>query len=420
MLNSIIYTISDILNKAIPFLLLPILTKYLTPNDYGIISLFGIFTSILTILIGLNLNGAISVNYFKLNDRILLSSYVGNAILILFIMTIITIFFISIGSVFFDTKILEIPFYWLVIGVVVALSQVLIMINLTLYQTEQKAKKYVIFELIQVIFNVVLSLILIVGYALSWEGRLIAISITSVFFANISFYILYKYRKMVKFDININYIRDMLKYGVPLLPHSLAGWGKTSIDRLIIISFLGTAELGIYAIAYQMASIINLVFISFNKAWIPYLFEKLKNINSTIKNDLVKFTYIYFFIIIILYIIIYYFINIVFQYFIDSSYSSAATLVPIIMVAFLFEGMYYMVGNYILYEKKTAEISKATLISTIIHVFLAYFTIKYYGLKGLAYTMICSYFINFVLVWYISNKVYPMPWFNLKIKDTNV
>lgn len=409
--NSMIYLSADILNKAMPFLLLPILTTYLTPRDYGLISLFSIITGILTIIIGLNLNGAINISYFKLRNKILLSQYVGNAIILLIIMTIIILFLAFLYSALFSIKEIALPFLWIIIAIIVSLAQVIIRINLTLYQAEEKAKEYVSFEFIQVLINLILSLILIVGYSLSWEGRLIAIATTSIVFANISLYILFKYRKMIQLNIKQSYIKDMLSYGIPLLPHSLAGWGKTSLDRLIIVHFLGLNELGIYTIAYQIASILNIILVAFNRAWTPYLYARLNNISKETKYILVKYTYIYFILVCFLYLFLSLFIDNIFEYFIDATYSSAIILVPIIMSSFIFGGMYYMVGSYILYEKKTGVISKATVSSTLLHLILVYFSIQYYGLVGVAVSMVLSYFFNFIIVWYFSNQVFDMPWF---------
>jgi len=406
-----IYLSADILNKAMPFLLLPILTTYLTPRDYGLISLFSIITGILTIIIGLNLNGAINISYFKLRNKILLSQYVGNAIILLIIMTIIILFLAFLYSALFSIKEIALPFLWIIIAIIVSLAQVIIRINLTLYQAEEKAKEYVSFEFIQVLINLILSLILIVGYSLSWEGRLIAIATTSIVFANISLYILFKYRKMIQLNIKQSYIKDMLSYGIPLLPHSLAGWGKTSLDRLIIVHFLGLNELGIYTIAYQIASILNIILVAFNRAWTPYLYARLNNISKETKYILVKYTYIYFILVCFLYLFLSLFIDNIFEYFIDATYSSAIILVPIIMSSFIFGGMYYMVGSYILYEKKTGVISKATVSSTLLHLILVYFSIQYYGLVGVAVSMVLSYFFNFIIVWYFSNQVFDMPWF---------
>ena len=63
--NSVIYLGSSILSKSIPFLLLPILTKYLSPAEYGNLSIFLIFISIYGAFVGMALHTNIAKNYYK-------------------------------------------------------------------------------------------------------------------------------------------------------------------------------------------------------------------------------------------------------------------------------------------------------------------------------------------------------------------
>jgi len=79
--SSSIYTISNFINAAIPLILLPILTKKLSPADYGIIAMFQIAVSIVYPFIGMNLEGSIQRKYFD-NDNTHLPSYIGNCFLL--------------------------------------------------------------------------------------------------------------------------------------------------------------------------------------------------------------------------------------------------------------------------------------------------------------------------------------------------
>ena len=77
-----IYSITSVINSAIPFLLLPILTRYLTPSDYGIVSMFGTLVSITSVFVGVNIHGAIQREYFN-KENIDFKQYIGNCLIIL-------------------------------------------------------------------------------------------------------------------------------------------------------------------------------------------------------------------------------------------------------------------------------------------------------------------------------------------------
>ena len=116
--HSLIYLVSTILNSTIPFLLLPVLTRYLTPEDYGIIVTFQLIVAVLTATIPLNLNGAISVQFFKI-DLEVLKKYIGNSIIITFLSA--SGIFVIIWLVHLVTpEIIPISLHWLLLGTAIA------------------------------------------------------------------------------------------------------------------------------------------------------------------------------------------------------------------------------------------------------------------------------------------------------------
>jgi O-antigen/teichoic acid export membrane protein len=62
--SSTVYTLSTVINTAIPFLMMPVLTRYLAPTDYGIVAMFAVLVGIINPFVGLSLHGAVSVRYF--------------------------------------------------------------------------------------------------------------------------------------------------------------------------------------------------------------------------------------------------------------------------------------------------------------------------------------------------------------------
>ena len=67
--SSLIYTLSDAINKAVPFLVLPILSYYLLPSDYGIVANYGVLLSVISIFVLIGVDGVIGVNYFKFSKE---------------------------------------------------------------------------------------------------------------------------------------------------------------------------------------------------------------------------------------------------------------------------------------------------------------------------------------------------------------
>ena len=76
-----------------------------------------------------------------------------------------------------------------------------------------------------------------------------------------------------------NLARRALDFGLPLLPHSLAGWLLSVSDRWLLGILLGVAvadalaAVGVYSLGYQLGYAVGLVAISFNAAWLPFLYR---------------------------------------------------------------------------------------------------------------------------------------------------
>src|SRR5690606_2773692 len=90
------------------------------------------------------------------------------------------------------------------------------------------------------------------------------------------------------------YIREILRFGVPLVPHVAGVFLLVSVNRFVINVELGLAQTGIYMVAVQFSAALALVFESINKAYVPWLFERLKRDQLNEKRQIVCLTYIWY------------------------------------------------------------------------------------------------------------------------------
>ncbi len=405
--NSFVYTSSNVIRTAIPFLLLPVLTRYLTPTDYGIVATFQVLLAITLVFVSVNMHGAVAVNFFKIEKQEL-KVYIGNVVFVLS-----TSFLLTFGVIYAVkaplSHLIKFPENWLPIIVVVALFQSVFTLTLTLWQVEQKPLPYGIFQISQTILNVTLSLIFVVALNWRWQGRLLGVIIVFIIFGFISLFIIYK-RKYIRLNFNRAYIKDALLFGIPLIPHALGGWIITSIDRFFINSMVNVAATGIYTVGYQVGMIIGLLATSFNQAWSPFLFEKLKENNIGTKIKIVRFTYLYNIGIIVLALALSLIAPWFLEFFVSKDFHYAYKYVFWIALGYAANGMYFMIVNYIFYVKKTYILAWITFGSAGINIFLNYFLIKTNGAIGAAQATTITFFISFILTWILSARVYKMPW----------
>jgi O-antigen/teichoic acid export membrane protein len=408
--SSGIYTSASIINASIPLFLLPILTDKLSPADYGIVSMFQIVVSFLYPFIGMNLEGAIARKYFDKNKSDF-PSYIGTA-LILSCISFILVSFLFFCNLDYIHNLTSIPLVWLKYILIYAECQFLIAIILIRFQVSVQPIKYGLLQISQSIINLGLTLFFVLILNKTWEGRLEALIISCVIIATISIFLLI-YNKYIKFNVKKSDVIHALKFGIPLIPHAIGGMLFTTIDRLFLTKMIGLEQTGNYTVAYQIGAVISILTLSFNKAFSPWLFEQL-NMNDFVVNlKIVKFTYLYFIILIIGAILTLIGFPFVVDLFVDGKYKNVNGYSLFIVFGFVFQGMYFMVTNYITYSEKTYILGILTLIVGLMKLPITYFSILYFGAVGASISYFFTFLLFFIAAWIISAKVYKMPW-NLK------
>lgn len=404
--NSAIYIGFDVLNKAIPFLLLPIMTKYLSPTEYGILAAYQALVAFFIIVISLDTHSGLGVNYYKLSQDEL-KKYISAIISISLISSILMFFIVIILNLTNSLPgLFNFEFYLLAVSI--SLLSVLGQIQLILYRFSENPIAFGSVNLMSVLVGTVVSLYLIILLGYGWEGRAYGILIGVAVIAFFLFKMIYK--ENIKLNVlHYKYIKDSLSIGMPLLPHALAGFAKSGGDRLILISLIGISSVGIYSVSFQIATVIMVLASGINMAWAPYLYKQL-SLDICNKKQLVKYSYFIiatFFIFTMMYLLL---IEVIFNYFIDSSYLSGIFLAQLIAIAFSLEIIYYIFVNFLFYAKKTIYVSYSTFLSAGVYFLMLYLLTPIYGINGIGLALILSYLVSTISVMIFSVNVYKMPW----------
>lgn len=401
-----IYTLANIINNAIPFFLLPILTVYLTPTDYGIVSMFGVMLGFIAPFLGLNLHAAINRKYFDKDKKF--ANYISTAFFILLGSSSLVVIIMILFSDFIS-KITSFPKEGLLLVAIAGFGNSIIQITLTLWQVRQKAFNYGLFQITQTILNLTLTIIFVINLELGWQGRINAQVVAIVIFSILGLIVIIR-REKLSLTYNGEYARDIVSFGIPLIPHALGGFLITMSDRIFITNMVGIEETGIYTVGYQIGMIIGVLQDSFNKAWAPYLYEKLNLKNYNVNRKIVKITYGYFVLILLISLFLSLISPLIVKTLIGGAFEGSVVYVVWIAIGFAFNGMYKMVSNVIFYARKTKILSYITFITALLNMLFNYIFIKINGAVGAAQATSLAFLISFILTWILANKVYTLPW----------
>ncbi len=406
--DTAVYGISTIVGRFLTFLLVPFYTNVFLPSDYGVVSNLYIFIAIFNVVLIYGMDAA----FLKFGSDIIIGDEKDN-----FSTPYLSVFGVAavLGLVILALKVpiyslLDIPskFYSLIFYVapILFIDSICVLPFIKL-RLERKAKKFALFKTINIIVNVCLNLYLILD--LKW-------GIEAVFFSNliasaVSFVLVFpSVLKYLKLSINKVLLRRLLKFGLPYLPAGLAAMLIQGIDRPILTHLTDLSTTGLYSANYKLGIFMLLFVNMFQYAWQPFFLQtaKEKEAKNIFSKVLTYFTLAASFILVLVTLFINDFarISIHGHTIIGSEYLSGLIIVPVILLAYVFNGIYgiFTAGIYI--EEKSIYVPIMTAIGAAVNVGFNYWLIPLWGIMGAAFATLASYFIVAVGYFIITQKIY--------------
>ncbi|MDM1086231.1 lipopolysaccharide biosynthesis protein [Myroides odoratimimus] len=395
-----LYTILNLVNSGIPFLLLPILTNKLNKEEYGTIDLFNNIGFILMPLVGLNVGASVIRFYYdrEMDKKDLLSTSINFTIISSLFFVVVSLslsFFIEI-SVLYKT----IFFCSLVYACFSQVSEIL----LSYFRAIESPKAFGIFRICKTALDFGITVCIILFVYVGWEARVY--SAVFIAFLCAVFALLYLLKKsLYTFSINKTLLKEIVIYSSPLIIHSVSGYIMSFSDRFIILHFYDLSYVGLYSVAYQIGMIMSFISNSFNQAWTPFLFKKLSTMDKNTIGFLIKANRIYFLFLVIVSLVLYFSLPFIYKVFIGKDFVIDFYIVLIVIISYCFNGFYKMLVNYMFYFKKTGMLSLFTLTCSIVNVFVCWFLVPLYGLMGAALATLISFICQWVFVYVVYFKL---------------
>ena len=405
--NFIIYGATNALASGLPLLLLPFLTDYLSPADMAMVAIFQLFFNFLQPFIGLN-GSALSSVVFYSKTKEEFAHHRSSIVWLIFLSAIsVVLILLPFKELIFEYTGLQLK--WIAVLIVFIFFDKFNEFLLAYWRLENKAWLFAIWRLLRVSLELLLSIVIVLNYNSSWEGRAEGIVFSGILVGCIALFIILSHNNW-KLGFRKNEILEILKFGIPFIPHVLGGVIISYADLLFIRNMVGEEATGLYSVGYQVGLIIGLIQNSFNQAWVPWFYSKLNDLSSEWNTKLVKLTYLYFAALILIATFLYLGAPLIFSVFIDDRYVIAQSFVGWVAFGFAINGMYKMVVNYLIYLKLTKMISKVTFFVGALNLILNYVLIKQNGAIGAAQATAISFLTEFVIIWFLSAKHFPMNW----------
>lgn len=381
--NAVIFAVGGFGTKIILFLLVPLYTNYLTPEEYGISELVFTISQFLVPIITLNVFDAVIRFGLSTNDNkddVLLSSLLVwgcGAIVLACGFPILRQF----------AAIQEWTLYLIAYVVLSGVTQ----IELNYLKVIGKNFAYSGISIVQsgvlALCNILMISILqmgIRGYLLSNIISLMATSVLCFIYGGMRRAI-----KMAKIDGNLLY--RMIIYSTPLILNNISWWFIHSTDKLMINSMVGATALGIYTVAGKIPSMLNVVSGFFVQAW---GISSIKEVETSNDSEFYAGVFnVFTGLILILCIILNSIIKPFMLVYTGESFNTAWTYVPPLLVAAIFNAVSSYFAAFYAALKKSVNNMITTIVGALANISINYMLIPRIGPWGAVIGTLCAYFI---------------------------
>jgi O-antigen/teichoic acid export membrane protein len=413
--QSAVYGIGHIINRALGFLLLPLYTNLFPRDDFGVAGLMFTYLAIFTIIYTYGLDAAFFRFYIleeskATRDRIFSTAAFTILITCIFFSGLLYFAAKPIAGLLFSQEAqhlsVDLPYLIRLAAGILAFDS-LAFLPFLILRAEEKPVPFIIYKFLNILINVGCNVIYLIVLKYGIEGIFIANLISSL----ATFLLLLPMTfKHISLSFSKPILKDLLVFGMPYLPSTLAVVFMDTIDRPFIERLDSLQAAGLYNAGAKLGMFMALAVTAFRFAWHPFFLSTAKQANA--KEIFSKiFTYVLLACLAVFLVMSLFIDNIAHLRIggfslIGKEFWDCTVVVPAIMLAYIMYAAYlnFLIGVYL--EKKTKYLPGITIAGMIANLLGNYFLIPVIGILGAAWARFIAYLVMAVALYSFSQRLY--------------
>lgn len=383
---SIWYMVCSVLQKGVSVLTTPIFTRILTTEQYGTISIYNSWESIITVFATLNFTAGVynnaMVKYPEDRDGYTSVLQTWTTFITTVLFTIYFLFHSFWNNIFsLSTPLMMMMFV-----------DIIFTAGMSFWTIRNRYEyKYFWVCIITLVVSVLSPIVSIACVFLTdiykSEARIFGIVIVHVIIYGCIYLLNIRNGKKLW---NKKYISYSTKFNIPLIPHYLSQNVLSQADRIMINDMCSVAQAGIYSVAYQAGFLINIVTNSINSSFVPYLYESMSTKRYTsIRKLSIQIELLVGMICFLFSLFAPEFLLIL----ATEEYHEAIWIIPPISMSALFIMLYSFFTNVEFYFEENKFIMFASIIAAALNVVLNFIFINMFGYIAAGYTTLFCYIV---------------------------
>ena len=396
------FSIGPIIGAAFSFITIPIITYFISPDEYGRVSMFTLLQNILGMIAYLGLDQAyIKFYHDEENKEKLMLHSIFPAICFSVLVSLSVLFFKEPLAVWLYGSTNDMSCVYILIPYLPFF--VIERFILIKYRMEQKGLIYSFFSIFSKAIMLVLSILTLKYYLCGYQSVIYSTVLSQVVSTIFLISFCLKNEKISLMKLDLIYIKKLLKYGLPLIPATIVGWVLNSMDKIMIRSICDYQQLGLYDTALKIVSVLAIIQSCFATFWSPIAFKWNKE-----KVEIKKFEEvgkILSIIMITVFMGILTFKEIIIKI-LSPEYYNAVEILPFLLIYPIMYTVSEVTVVGIYFSGKSFTTIIVAVCSCIPNVALNGLLITKYGALGASVATGCSYVLFFWLRTIISRKVW--------------
>jgi len=426
--QTFIYGLATVLPRMLSFILVPLYTKVMPPGSYGEVTLIYAWFAIFNVVLAYGMETAFFRFYNTSEHR---KNVTSTALISIGVSTGI---FVLFALLFKDSvaNLLNIEFRYIEYVIYILALDALVIVPFAWLRANEQPMRYALVKILNVAINLGLNvffLLLLPGLAEANPKTLLEViytpdfEISYIFISNlaasgITLLIMFRRYLLVSYAFDRSLWRKMMKYALPVMVAGVAFTINEVFDRVLLSELLpegiAKAEIGKYSACYKLALFMTLFATAFRLGIEPFFFshassEEPEKAYAQITNYFVVLGSVILLVVVV-------FADILKQLFIlDPDYWEAMPIVPIILLASFFLGIYHNLSVWYKVTDRTRYGAYFSLSGAVVTILVNYFLIPVMGYYASALATLLAYALMMILSFYFGKKHYPIPYNSRKI-----
>lgn len=399
--------LSTVLTSGIAFFTIPLFTRMLGAEQYGLFSVYNSWLAIFTCIMGLNVGASIGTGYYRFSDdyfKFRSSILVEGTIISIGMMLVMLILYPVLNRLF------PYQFILFVILLLQSFAQFILNIGSLTWIYEKKAVINFTVTFCIALITTVLSIVLLLRWSNEvplYYARVIGVAAPTILIGLVVGIMLFTKKPA---GYHAEYWKFSFFFGLPMVFHQLSHQILGQSDRVMMQMYkISGQEIGVYSFYYSLTAVLTTILLALNNSWCPFLYDGLKAKDYDILNRKVRNYVQVFTVMVIVFLMLSREVSMLFA---NEEYWSGMPLVPILVMVVYFTYIYQFAVNYEFFLAKPIFVAIGTTVSGVCNIILNALFIPRWGMYGAAIATMISYIIlaaiHYIVVRLWKYDKYPL------------